>query len=371
MINSLTGIRAIAAFWVMIFHSWNYFFFNYTDQFIIQIEKNIPTLARMGYLGVDIFFVLSGFVMTINYWDDIKAQKLALYPQYITYRLARIYPAFIATFLISSLLAFLRLSYAPPQIISFSNFLETVPFILTMTQALFHKEFKTMIIQFWSVNPVVWSLSFEWIAYLAFPFLVLLFSKAKNYRILTLCIGFLLLITMYFFTHPANTPQPIPVGYLIFGWGGLLRIGSEFILGMAAALFLRDTRHLEKTGIVFNITLAITLGLLFFTQQELLVVFLFPFLILMIASKNHFFSRLLSTKLMVYLGEISYAFYLLHFLILYIIVGYSVKHQMFITQLDSVFLKISLFFAYVLVTILFSHLVYRYIEIPMRRIIRS
>jgi peptidoglycan/LPS O-acetylase OafA/YrhL len=62
-IPSLTGLRAFAAWWVVFFHA----------AFILPVAlQNVHWFARLGYLGVDLFFVFSGFIISYNYWDKLS-----------------------------------------------------------------------------------------------------------------------------------------------------------------------------------------------------------------------------------------------------------------------------------------------------------
>lgn len=364
-IDSLTGLRAVAAFWVLLFHSWNFFFYNYTDQFFIKIEEGVPLLVRTGYLGVDIFFVLSGFVMAINYWDDFVKERWTLYGRYVLNRIARIYPAYIVTFFLTSFLVFTRLSYVPESHISWSAFWSELPFVATMTHALFFTNIEEVLRQFWFANAVIWTLSFEWVAYLAFPLLVILFSKTRYALYALLISGLLLLFGMYLnLLSLSDTDQPALIAYAFFGWHGLLRIGSEFLLGMAGALMLRKV---SRTMGWQSLVLLAAMGVLLYLQQELLFIALLPFFMVTVATGKH---PLLSSPIMVYLGEISYSLYLLHLLLIHVITAYSVKHQSYIVNIPQLWVKIALYGAYIAAAILAAHLMYRYVEKPLRRVVR-
>src|ERR1700730_17710246 len=92
-IDSLTGLRGVAACWVMLMH-----FREVTPTRIWQFPI-LDSIIANGAYGVDVFFVLSGFVISYAYatsfsarlrWNDIY--------QFLAYRFARIYPVHLATF---------------------------------------------------------------------------------------------------------------------------------------------------------------------------------------------------------------------------------------------------------------------------------
>src|ERR1700761_1472755 len=80
-IGSLTGIRAIAAWWVVLYHM---------GGTLGAIWLPAKKIVATGWLGVDLFFMLSGFVIALNYWD--KVSNPGQYGRFVWMRLARLYP---------------------------------------------------------------------------------------------------------------------------------------------------------------------------------------------------------------------------------------------------------------------------------------
>ena len=89
-IRSLTGLRGIAALYVVLFH--------YLDGLSYTTPRNV--FLAHGYLAVDLFFVLSGFVMTLTYSGMFQAgSSFALFRIFLGRRIARVYPLyFVCTF---------------------------------------------------------------------------------------------------------------------------------------------------------------------------------------------------------------------------------------------------------------------------------
>src|SRR5579862_5200160 len=90
-LSPLTGIRFYLALWVVVFHQ------AYANMFLGQLLPRLPEFAvsilRTGYVAVDVFFVLSGFVLSYNY----SLEKSWTFSQFVRFgiaRFARIYPAY-------------------------------------------------------------------------------------------------------------------------------------------------------------------------------------------------------------------------------------------------------------------------------------
>jgi peptidoglycan/LPS O-acetylase OafA/YrhL len=146
-LTGLTALRLLAALFVLLFHS-RYF----AEGGWLEIP--VFALFSSGWLGVDIFFVLSGFVISYVYSENLR------YFPYLLRRFARIYPAyFLSTIAALAVISVL----GRPSFSTFNNFDVLMNFVM---------------LQGWyaswqnSVNFVSWSVSAEWAAYLLFPFLL-------------------------------------------------------------------------------------------------------------------------------------------------------------------------------------------------------
>src|SRR5580698_4630391 len=83
-IKALTSLRGIAAMMVVMQH------FSATAQ--EHSQSVIPSLVPHGYIAVDLFFVLSGFIMAYTYLDDFRSRGWQAFPTFIMKRVARIVP---------------------------------------------------------------------------------------------------------------------------------------------------------------------------------------------------------------------------------------------------------------------------------------
>ena len=83
-IKSLTSLRGIAAMAVVIEH------FSATAE--QHAAVSVPSLVAHGYLAVDLFFVLSGFIMAYTYLGTFEAHGIRAFPNFLGKRVARIVP---------------------------------------------------------------------------------------------------------------------------------------------------------------------------------------------------------------------------------------------------------------------------------------
>lgn len=285
MLNNLTGLRFYAAFWVFLYH----FFPVYTS--LPPID-----LFEVGYFGVDVFFVLSGFILTYVYYDKFFLNKVSWkdYYHFVVKRFAKIYPLH---FLIT--LIFIPVVYIAKYLFH-QETLKVYPEALLQNFLMIHSWNTTEQL---SWNFPSWSISAEWFAYLfLFVPLALLYRKG---RFLFVVLG-LMVISLFvyrWFRIPNFTMDFYTVN-------GLPRIIPEFILGMLIGLVKLKYHFSRLTSSLLFFGSLLFLGVSYSTAyfQELSV---FPFagLILSLSYKTYF-DFVFSSKQLVYLGNISFAFYL-------------------------------------------------------------
>jgi peptidoglycan/LPS O-acetylase OafA/YrhL len=178
MIRQLTGIRIIAALWVLGYHYKNHF------GETLAAPSWLADIFAHGYLAVDLFFVLSGFILTHKYADTpINRFDLSAYKNFLAKRLARIYPVHVAC--LAGMAALVTVSATgglDPDRYNASGFLMDI----SLTRTFFGAS------QGW--NTPAWSLSAEWFAYILFPAVVWLVSRTwARGRAAIICLIVLLL----------------------------------------------------------------------------------------------------------------------------------------------------------------------------------
>lgn len=336
-LDSLTGLRIFAAVWVMLHHFrdvtptkvWK---FPLVDQFVVQ-----------GLYGVDLFFVLSGFILSHVYFGqfDVGVSR-ASFHSFISFRFARLYPIHIVTFsLMVALFLGERLlageSSAVPERYSLSVIIST----LTMTHA------------WWGVttpNLPAWSISAEWFAYLLFPVLCLILARLRVAPFIFLAVG-----------------CGLATIWNEVGDYRLIRVMAGFLVGMAAYQFCHHSLKLAHipvlgTVIVALIVLWATLG---GPPRLEFGILLFAALVFTLASERDWLCRALSLKAVVYLGEVSYAVYMVHWVIR-VIVRVAAKKAGVLDFIPLGFLVA----VYVTVTMIVAILLYHFVERPWRSKLR-
>jgi peptidoglycan/LPS O-acetylase OafA/YrhL len=163
-IAALTGIRGFAACWVFSFHIWQI-----ARGPVLKLGGiDFTPLLACGWAGVDLFFVLSGFVLTWHYVD--QAQHGVAFADFMHRRALRVVPAYYAQFLILVILAAVGVSDELPSIAN------------TLAHLLFVHNFS---FSWWDPLPKAWwTLPVEWQFYLVFPLLLAAFARYNPWRVL-------------------------------------------------------------------------------------------------------------------------------------------------------------------------------------------
>lgn len=180
-IDAVRGLASLAVCW---FHL-TAFHYPSPDQPVYQA---IRATGTFGWLGVEMFFVISGFV--IPYSLHRAGYSLASYPRFIARRLVRLDPPYLATIALLLALAYAHAWYAgrPPEI-------EEAP--ITAARVLLHLGYLNMFSQYPWLNPAFWTLAIEVQFYafggLAFP--VIVSGKAAVRRVALLAFGGLAFLT--------------------------------------------------------------------------------------------------------------------------------------------------------------------------------
>ncbi|WP_443748272.1 acyltransferase family protein [Asticcacaulis solisilvae] len=297
-IKALTGLRGIAALYVVIFHvNGHYRFFPTFQPFI-----------RHGYMAVDLFFILSGFVMAMTYAGMFSdGFSIKTFKQFLLLRLARIYPLFALMTLLTAVL-----------IGTVMTKVSTVP---DLPKGLIYN---FALIQAWglsnSIVPPSWSISTEWTAYLLFP--LSLWGALKVPRRWTL-VG--LVLSFGVLAAIAYGPQWIAKQPLAYRHGPLdiassyaigtsLRCLASFFIGLVAYRF---REHIPSRASL--VLLGLTIVLLCFKGSDLFLVAVFALLIMALSHDEGPVARWLHTPWVYWLGLVSYALYLIHDLVLRIV----------------------------------------------------
>jgi peptidoglycan/LPS O-acetylase OafA/YrhL len=256
------------------------------------------TIIRNGYLMVDLFFVLSGFVIYTAYSTEIDSRKDLLRFQFL--RFGRLYPVhlfFLFVFLLIELAKyFAQLKFA----ISSPN---SQPFRENNLTALIQQIFLVQAIgptgNETTFNGPAWSISVEFCTYLVFGFVALYFARFKNCIFAAaFAISLLLLISKN-----------------AFGFDNLLHCYTGFFLGCIIAYAKENSQVLLPSYISLLAFMLVVFFLAFKLDRkyDIGIFFLAAFLIFaLVSSGPGFLKAILNLRVLTWLGAISYSLYMSH-----------------------------------------------------------
>ena len=221
-IRQLTGVRFIAAFWVLLYH-----FQAPLDRLGLLIPV-FSDLLRVGRLGVDLFFALSGFILTYTYLTKL-GPRIAVKAAAIFWwlRLARIWPVHFVMLNVAGLAVVAQSKVTGSSLDR--DWLNPVDYLKNL-----------LLVQEWGPNPqrgwnfVSWSLSMEWLAYILFPLLVLaLWQFHKRVPTWGLVVLWWVSLAPLLLYGLGRTDS-----YYTDNWGSTYRILTEFTAGAITYLIV-------------------------------------------------------------------------------------------------------------------------------------
>jgi peptidoglycan/LPS O-acetylase OafA/YrhL len=322
-IRQLTGIRLVAAVWVLLYHSQGPL-----DAIGLLSMPVLPDFIRVGRLGVDLFFALSGFILAHTYLSSLGERlKVDKSVKFLWLRLARIYPVHLVMLLVAGFAVFAQSIVNGEELDR--SWLNPWDFIKNL-----------LLIQEWGSDPqrgwnfVAWSLSMEWLAYLIFPFMALvLWRMHKHLPTWALCLFWIMSLTPLVI-YGLGSSDP----YYTENWGSTYRVLTAFTAGAISYLIVDRLRDSDRAAAVCDV-LAFVLPAIVVAASVFLAwlpaavspitstdpdaeplpplfhLTLVPVLIAWIgvlALSRRGMANLLATKIMVFGGFISYSLYMTH-----------------------------------------------------------
>ena len=335
--KDIDGLRAIAVFAVILFH--------------LKIDFLNEFKFNGGFIGVDIFFVISGFLISTLIFEEIEKKNFSI-GNFFNRRARRILPIFILVGFLSSIYTFIL--FLPGDLLEFSQSL--------MSSIFFSSNFF-----FWQntgyfftdneLKPLIhtWSLSVEEQFYILFPVFILIclryFRKLIIPSLIIIFIISLILADIESSDGSAGSFFLLPTR----AWELISGILCAIILkqNISSSIFVRE--FLSFLGLTF-----IIFSILLFEEKMAhpgfitLIPVIGTMLIIIFSNEDTFFYKILGNRIFVFNGLISYSLYMWHQPIISFL-SYS-------GEINSLFYKISIIF----VLIIISFLSWKFIELPAR-----
>jgi peptidoglycan/LPS O-acetylase OafA/YrhL len=340
----LTSVRGVAALGVFIAHIgvvfWRY------------MPRSVAIPMVCGWTGVDLFFVLSGFILASVYAGLLPAT----WPQFWRKRLLRVYP--LNTALLLFLAAFALFGINPGVDVDWPD----LPWHFLALQSFVPHHKPGWIFTNWSVGV-------EMICYLGFPLLILGLHRLN-------AAGLLIATTL-----AAALTFDMQLHAMASFWGGhaIMRCGSEFMLGASAGMLARRMPRLSPiaaTGLEGAALLGIALGLraglswdwclALGSWRMACLPIATAVLITALASDSGVAARLLHAPVLHWLGRVSFSLYLIHEPLLRSLAPLLPLAGPRSLTTIAVWSVLSLALALFL-----SSLTYRFIEVPGRRLLHA
>lgn len=345
-LRPLTALRFAAALWVAVYTFWPN----------LAGAPQTAVVAK-GYLGVELFFVLSGFILSHVYLQAAGEKRFS-YRGFLWARIARVYPLHLATLIgVGGLAAAALIAgmSVDANVLSWSS----LPANLLMLHA-------------WGLAPVAgwnhpsWSISAEWFAYLCFPLFAFVFWRLRDKPVAAV-VGTAAFLTVLYFVFEQTAGFPLTEATI--RWGAL-RIVPCFALGCALYLVYRKAGaqlSAPAAGAGAAIAFVLMMGSAALGLWDGITVLCAGVLILALAALPNARAGWLASRPAVYLGEISYSVYMVCVPWNLLAVGLAAK----LTEAPDKQLQIFVWLAILALLPVVAAVSYHLVERPARQALRG
>jgi peptidoglycan/LPS O-acetylase OafA/YrhL len=353
---ALTPLRGIAAIWVVIYHF----------EAILRISGLQPMthpdtsmLLLKGYVWVDFFFLLSGFIMTHVYGEQFRngASHLQVW-KYLSARMARLYPLHVFSMLVHIPLVIFLYLFLEDMIPIVGKFYpwQGIPTHLIMFQSFTWDYGFT-----WNIP--AWSIGAEWWTYILAIGLFFLLHQKKRMNAVILSLISISALYLLVETHPRQS--------LDITWGpGIFRCMTEFTLGIVLyQIYLNQAvQQFIRKDISFYAAAFCSLLLMHGHLHDVWLIPFFGWVIVSAAANQGSVSRFMSKPVMQFVGNISYSVYMMQGLWMNVFFIWMKYHVIHYAATDiSLGLKLILMMGMVGATVLSACFTYTWIELKGRK----
>jgi len=333
--REIDGLRAFAVLSVLLYHA--------------GIEK-----FSGGYIGVDVFFVISGYLITTNIISQLKQDNFSIFNFYER-RARRILPALLFVVLTCIPLAWFWLT---PEY--FESFSQSLLAVATFVSNIFFWQLGDYFDTQLELQPLLhtWSLAVEKQFYIFFPlFLVSIWTLRKKWIPVFLGIIF---ISSFIISEYSSHNFPNAGFYLLPSRTWELLAGSILAIYLAKNNNLDFPRKVSEIGSLFGITLIIFSVLIIdkttkFQSFNTVLPVLGTLLIILYATPKTSVGKIASLKVFVGIGLLSYSIYLWHFPLF-----------SFARHKNMAEPSLTLFLVIIILTFVLAYISWKFIEVPFR-----
>jgi peptidoglycan/LPS O-acetylase OafA/YrhL len=338
-VDALTGIRGIVAWLVVLYHI--------RAGFAPALPAPLVEAAGYGYLAVDLFFVLSGFVLWMTWGERLRRGGWRATLPFLQKRIARIWP--LHAVILAATVAFALVIMAAGKPLPESYKWHELPL-------------HVLLVQNWGFTPEIawndpsWSISTELAAYLLFAALVPLIRPPRGAAGPLIAIVVLAAALDRFFALHGEARLGADIAFF-----GLARCLAQFGCGAAMCMIWQaaePARFRIATGIA---TVALFAAWFGGARETLVVPLAFVALVGFVAATSRMPANPLSSRVAVVLGDISYSTYLSHFLL------WQVFKLLFVA--DAAAIPLWQGAAFLALTLIASVVLYRLVEVPARDVL--
>lgn len=348
-INSLTSLRFFAAIMIVIGHGSQ----------IPAFKQFEFTLFNVGN-SVSFFYVLSGFILTYNYYSITDCKS------YLVARIARVWPLHLV--MLSIVIVVLKYDVSNINILAANLF--------SVQSWIPYSDY------FYSYNAVSWSISTEISFYIAFPVFLWLMKRSVNILIAVAVLFLLFPLALSLYFNLPVRPSPDHVSSSFWLYINPICRSVEFISGMITCNMYLKCKNNNPSGTTKESLFFVLMIFTMFITNKLWYVFkngdfaaFFGWLatagsfvvissfVYSIANGKGVVSNVLSSRILIYLGEISFSMYMCHQVILNFINKFygpeSLAH-------NEIF-----YLLYLTSVVAMSSFLFHFVEVPARRSIRG
>ena len=356
-ITNLTPMRGIAAILVVIFH--------FEIVLVLFLPRDVSRFFSKCYLMVDLFFIMSGFIIYHVYGEFFKLNILTkTFNKYIRARLARVYPLHVFTLLLTLVLVIIG-HFKWDEFFT----LHAIPTHLLMLQS-----FGIHSIYTWNVP--AWSISAEFAAYMIFPLFTFLLSRFKiGTSVVVSALIMIIYCLLFFKISKANGTTGQHNLDVTYDFGYLRGIAGFLSGALIYQLYQRNRLYFLRYDIVLIVLFGLLFTCLHLGVSDLLFIPVFLLLVLSAAYNTGSVKKVFANRFLQWLGDISYSVYLMQFPLMLLIImilphlgiSWNGPYSLHLPYWQAALCC----FLFLALLIGISALSYRFIERPFRKLINN